>query len=181
MIKVITTVLLCLVIQTGYSQNKGVEKSIYNVQTGFLGIWINNEYRLFNEISLRTEIGLDAGLRGCSDCDTEYALAPVITLEPRWYYNIDKRNSLNKGKNNSANFIALAIKYHPDWFVISNADYSQVANQIAIIPKWGIRRNIGTSNFNYEAGLGIGYKFYLDENFSEATADLHLRIGYTFK
>jgi len=163
------------------SQNSGVEKSIYNIQTGFLGFWINNEYRLSNEISLRSEIGLDAGFRGCSDCDTKYALAPVITLEPRWYYNIKKRNLLNKGINNSANFLALSIKYHPDWFVLSNDDYAYVSNQISIIPKWGIRRMIGNSNFNYEAGIGIGYKYYFDENFSETTADLHLRIGYTFK
>lgn len=181
MLKVLTATLLCFVFQANYSQNSGVEKSIFNIQTGFLGIWINNESRIFNEISLRTEIGLDAGLRGCSDCNTEYALAPVIALEPRWYYNINKRNALNKGTNNSANFLALGFKYHPDWFVISNSDNAQVANQISIIPKWGIRRNIGNSNFNYEVGIGIGYKFYLDENFSETTADLHLRIGYTFK
>jgi hypothetical protein len=181
MIKVLTATLLCFAFQINYSQNTGVERSLYNVQTGFLGIWVNNESRLFQEISLRTEIGLDAGLRGCSDCTTEYALAPVIALEPRWYYNIDKRNSINRGTNNSANFLALGVKYHPDWFTISNSNNAQVANQISIIPKWGIRRNIGNSNFNYEVGIGIGYKFYLDDNFSETAADLHLRIGYTFK
>lgn len=181
MIKFLYATALFFAFQTNYSQNTGVEKSIYNIQTGFLGFWINNESRLFNEISLRSEVGLDAGLRGCSDCTTRYALAPVITLEPRWYYNINKRNRANKGRNNSANFLALGIKYHPDWFVISNAEDAYVSNQIAIIPKWGIRRNIGNSNFNYEAGIGIGYLYYLDDNFSETTADLHLRIGYTFK
>lgn len=172
---------LCFIFQIGHSQNSAVEKSIYNIQTGFLGIWVNNEHRLFNEISLRTEIGLDAGFRGCSDCDTEYSLAPVIALEPRWYYNIKKRNYINKDRNNSANFLTLGIKYHPDWFVISSSDYAEVASQISLIPKWGIRRNIGSSSFNYELGIGIGYKFYLEENFSEAAADLHIRIGYTLK
>ncbi|SHG15324.1 hypothetical protein [Flavobacterium defluvii] len=173
--------LFCLIIQINYSQNSGVEKSIFNIQTGFLGVWVNNELRLSNQISLRSEIGLDAGLRGCSDCDTKYALAPVITLEPRWYYNINKRILQNKGSNNSANFLTLAIKYHPDLFVISNTDNTYVSNQIAFIPKWGIRRNIGNSNFNYEAGIGIGYKYYIDEKQFETAADLHLRIGYTFK
>jgi hypothetical protein len=181
MIKFIRISLLILAFQSISAQNTGVEKSIYNVQTGFLGFWINNEYRLSNEISLRSEVGLDAGFSSCSDCTTTYGLTPVLTLEPRWYYNITKRNSKNRGANNSANFLALNIKYLPDLFVISNNDYARVENQISIIPKWGIRRNIGYSNFNYEAGIGIGYRFYLDENFSEKAADLHLRIGYTFK
>lgn len=83
------SLLICL---SAKSQNTGVEKDIYNLQTGFLGIWINNEHRLLNQISLRTEIGFDGGFRGCSDCTTTYAIVPVINLEPRWYYNINKRN-----------------------------------------------------------------------------------------
>ncbi|WP_264523409.1 hypothetical protein [Flavobacterium sp. N502536] len=163
------------------SQNTGVEKDIYNLQTGFLGIWLNHEHRLLNQISLRSEIGFDGGFYACSGCRTEYVLTPAITLEPRWYYNINKRNAKNKKSNNSANFVTLGIDYHPNWFVISNYDNVFVPNQVAIIPKWGIRRNIGNSNFNYEAGIGIGRRFYLDKNFSDTAADLHLRIGYTFK
>lgn len=163
------------------SQNTGVEKDIYNLQAGFLGIWFNHEHRLLNQISLRSEIGFDGGFYACSGCKTEYVLTPAITLEPRWYYNINKRNAKNKKSNNSANFVTLGIDYHPNWFVISNHDNIFVPNQVAIIPKWGIRRNIGNSNFNYEAGIGIGRRFYLDQNFSDTTADLHLRIGYTFK
>ncbi|MBP4140060.1 hypothetical protein [Flavobacterium geliluteum] len=179
-IKIIT--LLLIVFQFTYAQKTGVEQSIFNVQTGFLGVWVNNEYRLSNEIVLRSEIGLDSGLRECNDCFIDYTfLTPVITLEPRWYYNIKKRNSENRGTNNSANFLALGINYHPDWFVISNEENISVSNQISIIPKWGIRRNIGNSDFNYEAGIGIGYKYYLDESISGIAGDLHLRIGYTFK
>ena len=163
------------------AQNSGVEKSIFNIQTGFLGAWINNEYRLSNQIALRSEIGLDLGFQGCSDCNTIYGFTPVISLEPRWYYNINKRNSKNRGSNNSANFLALDVNFHPDLFVISNDDNAFVQNQIAFIPKWGIRRSIGKSNFNYEAGIGIGPRFYLDSNESDTTVDLHLRIGYTFK
>ncbi|URC10881.1 hypothetical protein [Flavobacterium sp. B183] len=168
----------CLFVE---SQNTGVERNIYNLQTGFLGIWINNEHRLLNQISLRTEIGFDGSFRGCSGCTATYAIVPVINLKPRWYYNINKRNAKNQKTNNSANFITLHINYYPDWFVISNSDNAYITNQIALIPKWGIRRNIGNTNFNYEAGIGIGRRFYLDEKFSDTTADLHLRIGYTFK
>lgn len=96
----------CLFVE---SQNTGVERNIYNLQTGFLGIWINNEHRLLNQISLRTEIGFDGSFRGCSGCTATYAIVPVINLRPRWYYNINKRNAKNQKTNNSANFITLHI------------------------------------------------------------------------
>ena len=168
-------------------QEISVEKSIYGIQTGFLGVWVHNESRLTNEISLRSEIGFDSGIFGGSFYDkTGFLMTPVITLEPKWYYNLEKRNSKSKNiKNNSGNFIGLKTSYNPDWFVISNYDNIRVVNQISIIPKWGIRRNIG-NHFNFEAGIGLGYRYIFAKsagyltNESEATLDLHLRIGYTF-
>lgn len=185
MIKILCSILLCLTIQTSYSQNEGIERSIFNAQSGFFGIWINHEFRIFSEVALRTEIGLnsffrDCSRRGCSDCDIRYGLVPVINLEPRWYYNIDKRNSKNRGLNNSANFLTLGIKYDPDWFAILKTDSARLSSQIAIVQKWGIRRNIGNSNFNYEAGIGIGFRYYVHQNDLMPEADLHLRIGYAF-
>lgn len=180
--KIIFIITILLLSFSSKSQNTGVEKSIYTIQTGILGAWVNNEYRLSNEISLKSEIGLIAGLRGCSSCTTEYILAPEFTLEPRWYYNIEKRSTKGKIiKNNSSNFAGLAVRYYPDWFVISNATNASVTNQITIIPKWGIKRTIANSNFNYELGIGIGKIYYFDSNQWDSTADLLIRIGYTFK
>ena len=53
-----------LVFQSNYSQNNGVEKSIFNIQTGVLGSWLNNETKISNKFALRSEIGLDAGIFG---------------------------------------------------------------------------------------------------------------------
>ena len=164
------------------AQTTGVEKSIYSIETGFLGAWANNEYRFSNEISLKSEIGMIAGFRGCTDCKTDYALAPELTLEPRWYYNITNRGTKGKTiKNNSANFATLSFRYYPDWFVISNSPNTYIQNQITIIPKWGIKRTISNSNFNYELGIGIGKRYYIDSSQWDTAADLLIRIGYTFK
>jgi hypothetical protein len=41
-------------------------------------------------------------------------VAPVLRIEPRYYYNLSKR--FGKGKktrNNSANYIAFAVDYQP--------------------------------------------------------------------
>lgn len=169
-----------------------VEKSIFTIQTGVVGFWGSNELRLSNRWALRTEVGLDLWYYeayenyNLADKKSGAFLAPSIGVEPRWYYNIEKR--ARKGKftgRNSASFVTLAIKYYPDLFKIGGPDYLYVPNQISIIPKWGIRRAIAKSHFNYEAAIGIGYLRYLDDkNFfyskDDVAIDVHLRIGYTF-
>jgi hypothetical protein len=113
-------------------------------------------------------------------------MTPIITVEPRWYYNLNKREPKSKRiDGNSGNFISLKTSYHPDWFVISNYDDVNIISDISVIPTWGIRRNIA-KQFNYETGIGIGYRYifakqagYL-ENESDVTINLHLRIGYKF-
>ena len=160
------------------AQNVSVEKSVFGIQTGFLGIWGHNESRLSNKIALRSEIGLDAGILFTDfEGRSGFLLAPVLTLEPRFYYNLNKRNSKLKDiSNNSGTFISLKTSYHPDWFVISDIT-DHITSDISFIPTWGIRRNIGT-HFNYETGAGIGIRFFSNE--SGAVGNLHLRIGYVF-
>lgn len=169
------------------AQSTSVEKSIYGIQTGFLGVWAHSELKLSNSLALRAEIGFDSGIWGGSYYDkTGFLMTPVITAEPRWYYNLNKRKSKHKRiDNNSGNFLSLKTSYHPDWFVISNYDNIKIISDISIIPTWGIRRNIG-NHFNYETGIGVGYNYtfakqagYL-KNESGVAVNLHLRIGYRF-
>ncbi|WP_116789860.1 hypothetical protein [Flavobacterium psychrotrophum] len=164
-----------------------VEKSIFNVQPGFLGVYINNESRLGNKWALRTEAGLDAAFSANGNTSDVWGLMPAINLEPRYYYNISKRAAKGKRTSkNSANFATVSLRYSPDWFILSNKDHIITENTVYIIPKWGIRRTIGNSGFNYEAGIGIGYysifgndrKYYADPE--GVALDLHLRLGYCF-
>lgn len=185
--KMIITLSICLFTFFSKAQNSSVEKSTYGIQIGTLGIWAHREVKLTNEIALRAEIGMDAGFFGGSFYPKNgYLMTPVITLEPRWYYNLDKRVSKSKNiSGNSGNFLTLQTSYHPNWFVISNYDNVKIANQISIIPTWGLKRNIG-KHFTYETGIGIGYRYIFAEsagyskNEGEAAANLHLRIGYRF-
>lgn len=185
--KMIITLSICLFTFFSKAQNASVEKSTYGIQIGTLGIWAHREVKLTNEIALRAEIGMDAGFFGGSFYPKNgYLMTPVITLEPRWYYNLDKRVSKSKNiSGNSANFLTLQTSYHPNWFVISNYENVKIANQISIIPTWGLKRNIG-KHFTYETGIGIGYIYIFAEsagyskNEGEAAANLHLRIGYRF-
>ena len=173
----------------GNAQTASVEKSIFGVQIGALGVWAHNEARLSNKFVLRSEIGFDGGLFSGSNYDNlNFLMTPVLTLEPRFYYNLNKRVAKEKNiSGNSGNFLSLKTSYHPDWFIISSDDNVNVPNQISIVPTWGIRRTIGT-HFNYEAGVGVGYSYYFSEKINgyktegsgETTVNLLLRIGYQF-
>jgi hypothetical protein len=178
--------LLLLAFTTMTAQEAGVEKSIYNIQAGSFGVWINNESRLGNQFALRTEAGLDVGLLmgGLYD-EFNFLMAPVITVEPRWYYNLASRSAKSKIiLGNSGSFVSLKTSYHPDWFVISSNETINIPNQISVIPTWGIRRQVG-QHFNYEAGFGVGYLHVFDQadnaaDDSGATVNIHFRLGYRF-
>lgn len=167
--------------------NPSVEKNNINIQTGLLGFWINYEFKITNSFTLRAETGLDIGNidnhNTESNVKTNYAMAPVINLEPRWYYNLKKRSINNKRiDKNSANFLTIKTSYTPDSFVISNNKNINIVQSIGFTPKWGIKRNIGKTNFNYELGVGVGYQLiYFDYSTKKVMAqDLHARIGYSF-
>ncbi|WP_281239951.1 hypothetical protein [Flavobacterium praedii] len=178
-------------------QTVGVEKTFFSIQTGLAGIWINNETKLSNSIALRSEIGIEHDFFVGDQYDgAGFILQPVLTLEPRYYYNLEKRNSRGKKTSkNSGNYLSLKTSYHPDWFVLNLDENITKTADLSIIPTWGIKRQIG-SNFTYETGLGLGYRIvYLKPNYyngssqnvddvstnrNQYTPYLHLRIGYTF-
>ncbi|WP_179348859.1 hypothetical protein [Winogradskyella pacifica] len=176
-----------LSITTLTAQDASVEQSTYGVQTGFLGIWGHNESKLSNSIALRSELGLDAGFFSNSFVGSRgFILVPAITLEPRWYYNLNKRVSKSRRiDGNSGNFISVKTTYHPDIVIGSIADNINFISDISITPTWGIRRNVG-KHFTYETGIGIGYIHYIKEknvyinNKNDFSLNLHLRLGYRF-
>jgi len=184
---ILVTFGLLLVFISSYGQTSSVEKSIYGIQTGYLGIYIHNELKVSKPIALRIELGLDNMIWwGTLYPKTTFLLAPVLTIEPRWYFNLLKR--LNKSKRidgNSGSFLSIKCNYHPNLFVISNYDGEIILPDISIIPTWGIKRNLG-KHFQYETGIGIGYRYSFDksqnyyENNGEVALNLHLRIGYRF-
>ncbi len=185
--KTLLTLTFCGLTLIAKAQNISVEKSTFGIQTGFLGIWAHNESKLSNQIALRTELGLDTGIFGSDANNIDgLILVPTITLEPRWYYNLNKREKKSRRiDGNSGNFISLKTTYHPDWFIISNENNINFISDISIVPTWGIRRNVG-AHFTYETGIGIGYVHYFKEdnvilfNESHVAVNLHLRIGYRF-
>lgn len=162
-----------------------MDKSTSGLQVGVKGMWLHNEGKIGNRFALRSELGFDTNFYGGGAYDKNtFVMALVLTLEPRWYYNLNKRSL--KGKDisgNSGNFFSLKSSYTPDWFQIANHDNITIPNQVSVIPTWGIRRNLGTK-FNYETGIGVGIRVIYWESISywerDTVLNLHLRIGYRF-
>lgn len=194
--KKITTILLLSLSLHSFSQttetkientNASVEKSIFGVQTGLIGLWVYNELKLSDKFALRSELGLQIATVTKEDSNDSYTfLTPEITLEPRFYYNLNKRR--RNGKNiskNSGNYFSLRSSYYPDSFTIGNDGGYNFVPELNIVPTWGMRRNLG-NHFNYELGGGIGYRKEFEKanaknsNSSDVTMYIHARIGYKF-
>src|SRR5690606_10714382 len=128
--------------------------------------------------------GLDVGL-GRTFWSTTFVFAtPAIAIEPRWYYNILKRNSRDKvTEGNAANFLTLRTALRPGWFVISNSKGIQPLNDVCFLPTWGIRRTEG-KHLTYEAVAGLGFRYIITEqtsrfrNYGGLALNVHLRIGF---
>jgi len=164
-----------------------VEKYETGVQLGFLGFWLINEARVSKKVSIRAEVGFDAYVSDEAFSTPEFfVLVPVVIFEPRWYFNLQKRQSKSKRiDGNSGNYLSLQTSFHLDYFVITFGDNVDVMADFSLVPTFGIRRNIG-KYFNYEAGLGVGYVHYIpkgkshSDNLDAVKINLHLRIGYRF-
>jgi hypothetical protein len=185
--------LMCIMFAGGqqmYAQSGTVENSLWGVQTGVLGVWVNNETRLADAFALRSELGVTGGYAYGSyfsiDHDSyemssgfteAYVVLPTITVEPRWYYNLKRRAA--KGKNtahNAGNFLALKVLGNPGFaFVSKNADATPA---LSVIPVWGLRRNMGR-HFNFELYGGIGYVLSQAKG-SALGWDFSIRFGYLF-
>ncbi len=171
------------------NEKVSVEKSIFGAQVGLIGFWVNNECRLGNQFALRSEIGLELGVvttKGPYEDTYDFLTIPNISLEPRWYYNLEKRSARGKSiNNNSGNFFTIKLNFNPNTYLTSTDNDIHLLNQLGIFPKWGIRRVYG-EHFTFETGIGVGPVIYFGKTSQtispgdDVTLDLHLRIGYCF-
>ncbi len=65
-------------IQVTPTAKASVEKSIFSIQAGPIGIWINNEARLSRSLVLRAEIGYAARLLWGAGQEEGFLTAPVF-------------------------------------------------------------------------------------------------------
>src|SRR5258705_7620166 len=81
-------------------QEASVEKNLYGVQLGIVNTSFYFETKLDRKITLRTEAGIELASStkeyddpAIQDKKTTQ-ISPYLTLEPRWYYGLDRRKKL---------------------------------------------------------------------------------------
>ena len=169
------------------AQEASVEKSTFGIQTGLLGMWAHNEARLTDKIALRSEIGMDAAIfKANMYSEVAFLMGSVITLEPRFYYNLERRVRKSRSiEGNSGNYFSLKTSTHPNLLNISSNDNVKIVADVSIIPSWGIRRNVG-QHFTYETAFGVGYGVYygkyakLIQDKGDVAINLNFKLGYRF-
>lgn len=174
------------------AQEVSVEKSIWGAQILMLPLSVYNESKLTNEIALRSELswGFSWSGGGYYDSSGRWEVIPYLVVEPRYYYNLNRR--LEKGKRidgNSGNYLSLYTCIQPG--IGFKSDNARIDPGVFVIPMYGLKRNIG-KRFNFELAYGIGYGWIYEEytyfngethreTDSGVLLNFRLAIGYMFK
>lgn len=180
--KQIFTVFLLGLSLLAFSQDNEtvLKKDIISADIGLLSIWLNYERHLDGLFTLKSALGLGFGFeKGAYIDGTNYFFTPIVIVEPRYYYNFNRR--VERGKKtsyNASNYFALTAGYFFKPFVISNSPYGEYQSGASLIPKWGIKRTIGR-RWNFEFAFGVGLSFSKVK--TTAGYGLDLRFGYNIK
>ena len=128
------------------------------VQLGYLGTWAYGELPFGNQLVARLEAGVDLRIReGNWTNPTTFRFMPVVTVGPRYYYNLVRR--ARRGQDtygNAANYVALPVSLESGWVVLSLPEGATADRAVTILPTWGMRHSIHR-RYSVEAGLGVGY------------------------
>src|SRR5688572_9221194 len=97
-------ILISIITSAQEAAKVSVEKNLNSVQAGLFSLSFQNETRLDRKITLRSEIGLITGTATIEYSDdhkeSSFLIVPLINIEPRWYYGLDRRSRLNKNTIN---------------------------------------------------------------------------------
>jgi len=155
------------------SEITAVEKSILSIQTGYFGVWVNHELKIYKQLVLKSEIGTEYRLKFAIKQSFNSLKHQVsLFIEPKYYFNLVKREKKNKNiKNNAGNFISLRTNLN----ILNNLENGEVYFY-NLTPTFGIRRNI-SSHFNLELNFGYGISYSNSSLYVEAMPSF--RFGYS--
>lgn len=183
-----------------YNQNKNdnsfiVENHSFGLKKGWmrtLGFGFSGfyEFSLADRWTLNNEVYLAGNTYFPFRKDFDkLPLTPGINIEPRWYFNIQKRSNKDKWTaNNASNFLSLRLNYHhrngvmtpfhEDKFLYSGKSY-----EFNALLMFGMRRNL-TKHIFFEGSVGLGIQYIKEEGVSfplqrsiNPAAQLDLRFG----
>ena len=169
-------ILTFLYVPQSLQAQKGLTEN-FNFKIGMIGGWLAYEKPLSDSFLLDIELGYIGGV-----LSNGLIFTSIIELEPRYYYNLNKRIQKSKNtKNNSANYLALQLSYIPSVLTIAKKNSTiNILETFSAIPTFGFRRNIsGGLNFDFE--VGVGYMWTKKGHTNEIAPNLLIGFSYVFK
>jgi len=146
-------------------------ESLHSVKIGFPGITYSYEHALGKQFSINVEASVNWGWQYNNySKSTTITFSPIFQLEPRYYYNVNRRFNDKRFINNSASFFSISSGIRLESFNETSSDFF-------IMPKWGFRRAMG-KHFIFETQIGGGIKF--DHGSSQFMPGLDIKFGYIF-
>lgn len=145
-------------------------ESLHSVKAGFPTITYSYEHAIGKQVTINLETGVNWSWQ-YSNNHTKLSFSPVLRVEPRIYYNVNRRFKNDRFNNNSASFFCATASIEPTIF---EEDHRSV---LSIIPKWGFRRALG-NNFIFEPQIGAGMYFYRKSTLFAPGLDI--KFGYLF-
>lgn len=131
----------------------------FGINTGLIRAGVNYEKVITTSFTLNTILEYSGGFYKRFNGNTQYVFASSISLEPRYYYNRERRTL--KGKNtayNVGNFVAGQLSYAPLFGTVSSDDTVEVLDSFSVGVKYGLRRKV-VQKLNFEFAIGAGALF----------------------
>jgi hypothetical protein len=187
-----------LLFQTSKAQDSvSVERSLIGPSVNPFGsLSFDYEVKLSTEWTLLSNIGFsyDYDKENNRSNSKGYSLRPFLGIEPRWYYNLDRRTRLSKNtKFNTGNYWSVDMKLYPKSLLVTNQSNYSVENVVYLLPSYGIRRTL-YKNLYFDGSLYAGYSyvfnygtfpasnpdFYSSKNGGYFNFGLKLKLGLNF-
>lgn len=143
-----------------HKKTNSVERNFLGgVQIGFpYGLSVFHEQIIAGNLSLKADFIYSVGFSS-SGGNTELYFTPGFSVQPRWYYNLDKRKMGGKNISGlSSNYLAVNNKF----------TIKEGFDTYQLFLGWGMRRKIHGA-FHFEMGAGIFKQFYLNNSYEMDT------------
>jgi len=149
-----------------------------SIQAGFFDLGYAREFPVSNKTVINVFGGMYGGFFYNSFEGAQFDLVPVVSVEPRLYYNMAKRLSKNKKIDfNSVNYVALNCAYV--FGMLSTNPYFLTESTFSVSPEWGFRRYLG-KRFTFDLAIGPGFNKSLFEPLN-VSVNVYITFSYHLK
>ena len=115
------------------AQNEKTQ-NVHSIRVTFLGLSYAYEQSISRQSTVNFEFMVAAGFGSNFMIGDYWLIVPKMRVEPRYYYNYNRRNEkMKKTINNSANYLSLSADYQFGSGIGENASSIPTLNSIVIL------------------------------------------------